>query len=358
MVSIQTLKDLGEQMGLKGTKLRDFIKKQQDLDREERNRLREEQDKQREHDKIQQDKLDKFRLAQMEREKEKEQHEREEQDKPREHDKEQHEKDREFEMERMKFERDKMDFELQMKATGVKKASSVKNEDEEGEDNKEGSVTPGYTRQRIGAKGPKMPYFDEISDDMDSFLHRFEVYADSQRWSKGQWAVYLSALLKGKALEVYSRLPVKDAQDYEILRDALLKRFNLTEKGFKQKLKSARAEVGEAPTQFIARLENYFMRWIDLANVEKDFDGLRSLIVREQYLESCPVQLAIFLKERKPKDLSELASLAEQYLDAHASNKEWPRKPMFRGYLSPTSDRKFGSSGRTERIINPEVGRE
>jgi len=35
-------------MGFKGTKLRDFIKEQQDLDREERNRLRKEQDKQRE----------------------------------------------------------------------------------------------------------------------------------------------------------------------------------------------------------------------------------------------------------------------------------------------------------------------
>jgi len=84
--------------------------------------------------------------------------------------------------------------------------------------------------------------------------------------------------LKGKALDVYSRLPVKDAQDYDILKDALLKRFNLTEEGFKQKFKSAKAEMGEAPTQFIARLESYLMRWIDLANVEKDFDGLMNLI--------------------------------------------------------------------------------
>jgi len=92
---------------------------------------------------------------------------------------------------------------------------------------------------------------------------------------------------------------VEDAQDYEILKDALLKRFDLTEEGFKQKFKSARAEVGEAPTQFIARLENYLMRWIDLANVEKDFDGLVNLVVRKQYLESCPVQMAIFLRERE-----------------------------------------------------------
>jgi len=47
--------------------------------------------------------------------------------------------------------------------------------------------------------------------------------------------------LKGKALEIYSRLPVKDTQDYEILKDALLKRFNLTEEGFKQKFESAKA---------------------------------------------------------------------------------------------------------------------
>jgi len=37
------------------------------------------------------------------------------------------------------------------------------------------------------------------------------------------------------------------------LKDALLKRFNLTREGFKQKLKTARPETGEAPTQLIAR---------------------------------------------------------------------------------------------------------
>jgi len=55
MATVQILKDLDEQMGLKGTEVRDFIKEQQDLEREETNQ-------QREHDRIQQDKLDKFRL--------------------------------------------------------------------------------------------------------------------------------------------------------------------------------------------------------------------------------------------------------------------------------------------------------
>jgi len=82
---------------------------------------------------------------------------------------------------------------------------------------------------------------------MDSFLHRFEIYAKCQNWPKDQWAVYLSALLKGRALKVYSRLPVEDAQNYEMLKDALLKRCNLTEEEFKQKFKSDKPETNEAP---------------------------------------------------------------------------------------------------------------
>jgi len=70
--------------------------------------------------------------------------------------------------------------------------------------------------------GLKVPCFEK-SKDMDAYLHRFEIYAETQCWRRDQWAVYLSALLKDKALDVYSRLPIKDAQDYEVLKDALLK---------------------------------------------------------------------------------------------------------------------------------------
>jgi len=45
MAMVHVLKDLGEQMGLEGTELRDFLTEQQDLEREERNRLSEEQEK-------------------------------------------------------------------------------------------------------------------------------------------------------------------------------------------------------------------------------------------------------------------------------------------------------------------------
>jgi len=68
------------------------------------------------------------------------------------------------------------------------------------------------------------------------------------------------------------------------------------------------------------------LRGIELSNVEQDYEGLKNLMIRQQYLESCSTQLAIFLRERKLTDSSEIAQAAEQYLEAHAS-KTGSRKP-------------------------------
>ena len=63
------------------------------------------------------------------------------------------------------------------------------------------------------ARDPKLPYFDESKDKMDSYLSRFEKYATANEWKKSVLAAYLSALLKGRALDVYDRLSVDDAAD-------------------------------------------------------------------------------------------------------------------------------------------------
>src|SRR5260221_8316885 len=177
----------------------------------------------------------------------------------------------------------------------------------------------GVAEGNAGARfrGPKLPVFDEVKDNLDSFLHRFEIFAVSQNWSRDLWANFLAALLKGKSLDVYSRLTVDAAQDYDQVKEALLKRFVLTEAWFNAQVFQCRAEVGEAPKQFFGRLDNYLTRWVELASVEKTYVGLKSLFIREQYYRTCSLDLAIFLRERKPETNEELAVLAEQYLDAH-----------------------------------------
>jgi len=84
----------------------------------------------------------------------------------------------------MQLEREKMDFELKMKAASAWKSSSAIDEDEVGEEDKEGSVVSRHSRRRICIKGPKMSCVDERSDHVDAFFHRFEICADSQNWTK------------------------------------------------------------------------------------------------------------------------------------------------------------------------------
>jgi len=114
-------------------------------------------------------------------------------------------------------------------------------------------------------KAPKMPYFDEDKDFMDSYLNRFEQFATSQRWKPSTWALCLSALLRGRALDVYSMMAKDDVNDYEKLKSALLKRYQLTADGFRKRFRTSRPEAGESPSQFITWIGNYLQRWIDMA---------------------------------------------------------------------------------------------
>ena len=59
------------------------------------------------------------------------------------------------------------------------------------------------------APRPRMPHYVEGKDDIDAYLQRFERFAELCKWEKDDWALHLSTLLSGKALEVYARLPVE-----------------------------------------------------------------------------------------------------------------------------------------------------
>ena len=93
----------------------------------------------------------------------------------------------------------------------------------------------------------KIPAYEDGRNDLDAYISRFERFAVSQGWKRESWAVSLSALLKGKALEVYSRLSPEESVDYEKLKNALLKCFQLTEDGYRAKFRTFHPQKGETP---------------------------------------------------------------------------------------------------------------
>ena len=118
----------------------------------------------------------------------------------------------------------------------------------------------GVSKSEVGSKSlrPNLPKFEEQKDDMDAFIEYFERFARSQGWREDTLAVSLSSLLTGKGLEVYTSMPPEQIDDYLALTKAVLKRYQLTEEGFRLKFHDSKPEQGESVFQFMARLVSYF----------------------------------------------------------------------------------------------------
>ena len=194
------------------------------------------------------------------------------------------------------------------------------------------------------ARFPKLPYFDEKTDQMDSYLTRFESYATACKWDPAMWALYLSALLKGRALEVFVRLSKDDQSDYEQIREALLNNFNLTERQFKRKFRESRPEKSETFRQFSSRMASYLEKWLAMAKVEKTFEAVCDFLARDQFLEIANQDMYVFLKPKSFKTLGDMARDADLFADASGGVS----------YCLASGQRDLKSSGQT-RVETPSV---
>lgn len=169
----QHLVELGQKIGLTGDKLMDFIAKEE----EKKERLIE-----REGKKI---------LLQREREERLIEREEKKLQLQREHDLETRKLEIEFVEKQALAKQQTIEKEIEYERIKV----------ENGSERGETSANVLSSRARM----PKLPFFDDTKDRMDTYLYRFETFAKSAGWETDQWASYLSALLKGRALEVYCR---------------------------------------------------------------------------------------------------------------------------------------------------------
>lgn len=299
---------LGEKFGLEGEKLLEFVREQEE--KEEKRRQ------------IEEEKEEKRRRLEEERRQEEE-------------DKEERRRREDEERETRRQERELRKLEMEAELIRQKEAAEAAKREHEldlarlAATNGDGRLGERDVRDDR-AKAPKLPAFVDCKDDLDAYLQRFERFADTAKWNKTGWASKLSALLTGRALEVYSRLSEEAAKDYDKVKIALMKRYDLTEDGYRRKFRASKPEVDESPEQFIVRLDRYLLRWLELSDTERTFDGLKDLIVKEQFIDSCPKDLAIHLRERAPETLAMIAKIADQYLEAHGKHLFSPasRKPI------------------------------
>ena len=210
--STQVLKQEAEDIGLQGKGIAEYVTRQQTLDREERGAWRESQKRQVEirmaelqaEDKKRADESHiKIQIAQIEAAKE---------------------------QAKIEAEKELALKELELKAQQNQASASL-------------AVTP--PPRNKDAKSPKLPSFIDEKDELDSYLLRFERYAENASWEKDTWAIKLSALLTGRAMDFYTRMSDADVSNYDKLKKALLTRYNYTEDGYRKRFREATPENEE-----------------------------------------------------------------------------------------------------------------
>ena len=194
-----------------------------------------------------------------------------------------------------------------------------------------------------------VPYKDD--EDITAYIIRFERIASMLGWDKDSWAVKLGSLLQGKALDVFSSLGVSVTSDYESLKEHLLKGFKCTTEQYRQEFRSARIGSHLNYSQFFIFRFRQFDFWINSTSISKDYKSLRDFIAGDQFLSTLPVDLRLFVKERKPVSAEEMAELADTYASAHkqfyrAGSKSSEGKGANK--KSELKDSKVGSSEQKE----------
>ncbi len=83
-----------------------------------------------------------------------------------------------------------------------------------------------------------LPKFNE--NNLDSFFSLFESVADDWGWSNAESTFLLQSVLEGKAKEVFISLSPVDRRDNKIIKDTVLKVYELVPEAYRHRFRGWR----------------------------------------------------------------------------------------------------------------------
>ena len=195
-----------------------------------------------------------------------------------------------------------------------------------------------------------VPKFEEAN--VDGYFAHFERTALNLGWPKECWSMLLQTVLTGKAQRAYATLPTENCADYDLVKAAVLKSFELVPEAYRQKFRTLRKTENQSYVEFLREKENALDKWCDSRRIDGDAEKLRQLILAEEFLNCVPEEVRVHLSERKTDVTYEMAALADEYILTHRKTKEKPytgNRVKFKAELRPKEEnrRTFQSSSRT-----------
>ena len=191
----------------------------------------------------------------------------------------------------------------------------------------------------------RLPFFNEKHDEIDSYLTRFELHAQSCGWNRDDWASQLQDCLQSEALDILTQMPKQDVTDYDKLKTKLLAYFAANADGYNKRFRECRPEKPVA--KFFGKMRRLSERWLELEGVNVT-DGRRmlDLIQRENAYNILHTDVVAVLRQARPGTLEEMEAIVENYVTAQ------PDKPLER---ITTGTPFMASVGKVVRRGRPDV---
>jgi hypothetical protein len=97
----------------------------------------------------------------------------------------------------------------------------------------------------------------------------------------------------------------------------------MTENGFRKKFRSPIPDGSETFIKISSRMDIYLEQWIELLvhvfGTNKTYNDLKDLLLHEHFILCCSKDLGLFLKERIPKPIQEMAIFADKFAEARTA---------------------------------------
>lgn len=159
-----------------------------------------------------------------------------------------------------------------------------------------------------------VPPFREA--EVDSYFTAFERVAGKLGWPRDMWALLLQCSLTGKAQEVCSSLPIESSLDYDIIKTAVLRVYELVPEAYRQKFRRHEKTARQSYVEFAREKRVLFDKWC-LSNKITTLEQLQELILLEDFKDCMSENLVVHLNEQKVACLSNAAILADEFVLTH-----------------------------------------
>ncbi len=127
------------------------------------------------------------------------------------------------------------------------------------------------------------------------------------------WALLLQCNLEGKAQELCSSLPFEHSLDYDIVKTAVLRAYELLPEAYRQKFRDYVKSSKQTFVEFAREKGNLFDKWCSskVSTSEQ--------ILVEDFKSCLPENIVAYLNEKKVAKLSDAAVITDEFVLTHKS---------------------------------------